>query len=100
MPEYFHLKRLGALVLLFSLWFGILSAWGMDEKDPEAWIARGKEEYARMTCQSLEGAIECFQKALSLKPDSPSAHAWLARATGHLGALFRREGKGGTELFD
>ena len=100
MPGHFHPKGVGTLVLLFSLSFGILSAWGMEERDPEAWIARGKEEYTRMTCQSLERAVEYCHKAVSLKPDSPSAHAWLGRACGHWGGLLRQEGKGGAELLN
>lgn len=81
----------------------LLGSWGVgfggqDEKGISAWMQQGKVEFSQMTCQGLERAIESFRKALSLQPDSPSAHAWLGRSCGHLSAVLQREGGKGTDL--
>ncbi|MDH7499206.1 MAG: tetratricopeptide repeat protein, partial [candidate division NC10 bacterium] len=64
----------------------------------QARMEEGRREFSQMTCQGLERAIESFQKALALQPDSPEAHAWLGRAYGHLGSILEREGKRGQDL--
>jgi serine/threonine protein kinase/tetratricopeptide (TPR) repeat protein len=55
---------------------------GMDDEAARALILAGRELYFRYTIADFDRAIGCFEKAISLQPQSSIAHAFLAAAIG------------------